>query len=166
MSRRSFLLGAVPSALVTVGIFTLLGFVLGVPAERYLRQVDAVALDGGVLVVLGLVSYLALRHIPPGDRQENPLGLPRRGARLVAGLGVDLAILSGSVVGLFELLDELLHRQPDGPLDSAAVSAAVLVGYVLLARRAAAGTAGERLMSVSYRRSVRRGEHADGLSAS
>ncbi|MBO0703615.1 MAG: DedA family protein, partial [Candidatus Dormibacteraeota bacterium] len=60
--RRRFLLGVLPATALWVFVYTALGFLFGIPAAHYLNRLQDLAIDGGLLVLLGLGTYFAVRR--------------------------------------------------------------------------------------------------------
>jgi membrane protein DedA with SNARE-associated domain len=148
---RVFLAGAIPAIVVWVTGFTLLGVLVGVPAERFLSHVQRLALQGVVLVLLGVIAYLGLRHIPPGVQRANALGRAPRLWRLLVSLVVDIGIVASVVSGIVEVARDVIgFGDPDGLIDVALVFAAITLSYVAVRRRGAGATAGEGLLDITY----------------
>ncbi len=148
-----FLLGLIPSVVLWVTGFTLLGVLVGVPAMRFLNQVQRLALDGVVLILIGVAAYLGLRHIPAAGRSNNALLTAPQPWRLALSLAIDAGIVASVVSGITELARDVLGLgDPDGLIDLALVFAAICLSYIAIARRAVGATAGESLLKVSYGR--------------
>ncbi|MGH7912569.1 MAG: DedA family protein, partial [Candidatus Dormibacteraceae bacterium] len=67
---RSYLAGMLPASLLWVTGVTLLGTVIGSRALPLLARFESLSLDGLALLVAGLASYLALRHLPALARRR------------------------------------------------------------------------------------------------
>ena len=57
--RRSFILAMVSSTFVWVGVYVALGILIGVPVEHFLDQLQKLAVQGAILIVMGVGCYLA-----------------------------------------------------------------------------------------------------------
>ena len=148
---RLFLTGAIPSIVLWVGGFTLLGILVGVPAEHMLSRVQRLAPEGAVLAVIGVAAYVGVRHIPPAERSHNALRQAPRAWRLLLSLSIDIGIVASVVFGITEVArDVLSFPDPDGLIDIGLVFAAIVLSYIAVARRGAGGTAGEGLLNITY----------------
>jgi membrane-associated protein len=149
--RRTFVLGLVPSVLVWVGVFTGLGVLVGLPLEQLLTRIDHALVDGGALLIVGLIGYLVARHVP--SRQgDDPLRASGGWAPLLLAAGIDLATIASIVAGADAIGRELLKNGGIDDVMDAAITIGVIVGAYLLAARGSVGrTAGEALLRVSYR---------------
>ncbi|HEY0408881.1 MAG TPA: VTT domain-containing protein [Candidatus Dormibacteraeota bacterium] len=148
--RSSFAAGLVTSVLAwTVG-FSLLGFLVGRPAERAIHRMQGAMPSLLLASVFALVILAALLHVPGRHGRVHP-----RGGRLrvaCAGL-VDLAVGSAVVAFVLEAVEQLPRQGgPASLLRDCAIGGAVILAYVAVSRRAAGATAGEGLLRVSYRR--------------
>jgi membrane protein DedA with SNARE-associated domain len=148
---RTFLLGAIPAIVLWLVVFTVIGILVGVPALASLSHVQHLAVTGAILVAIGAVTFIGIRHIPQGDAGAPTfLGAPLRWL-LVLSIGIDLTIASSIVSGVTELLREGLGLDdPDGIIDLALITAAIILFYVGVARRLVGATAGERLLGIRY----------------
>ncbi len=150
--QRDFLLGAVPAAALWVAAFTLVGALVGVPAEHVLRNFDQLVVRGIALVLVGAGAYLAALHVPAAASRLPP---PRSGSgswRVPAALAVDFGIVGSTAVGLGTVARFVLHSgDPDGYFDGLAIFAILALAYLVVIRRGAGTTAGESLLAVSYR---------------
>jgi hypothetical protein len=149
--QRDFLLGAIPAAALWVGSFTLLGALVGVPAEQVLRNVDQLAVRGAALVLVGAGAYLAALHVPAAASR---LAISRgsRSWRLPAALAVDLGIVGSIAAGLGLVARLVFHTEdPNGFFDSLAIFAVLALAYIFVSRRGVGATAGEAMLAVNYR---------------
>jgi membrane-associated protein len=146
---RTFFLGALPALLIWEAALTTLGVLVGLPAERFLTRFQQFGLSGGLLIILGGVSYLAVRRVS-GDRADPLEHLPLA-ARVGLALTIDAGMVSSIVAGLFAVGRRLLGLTTRGWVDLVVIVAIVIVAYVVVARRGAGGTAGEALLRVDYR---------------
>ncbi len=146
--RRTFVLGAVPAAFVWVISFTVLGIVVGVPAERYLEHLDKLAIRSGVLLAVGVGAFLALRYAPGGKNLLSAQGP----WRIPAAVAIDAGIV-GSVAAGLSIAVRLIFRshEPDNYFEILAAIGALVFLYIFLSRFQAGTTAGEAALAVSYR---------------
>lgn len=153
VDMRSFILGIIPTILLWVTGFTLLGMLVGLPAQHLLGRVGKLATDGVILLLVAVAGYLALRHIPPVGRETNAFQHAPRPGRLALALLVDLGIVSCLVLGLASLVRAGIGiGDIDGFVDFLAIVAVGVLGYALATRRGTGVTGGEALVGISYRR--------------
>jgi membrane protein DedA with SNARE-associated domain len=152
VNRRTFILGVAPTIAVWVPTFTLMGAVAGVPIERAMRHVNHLAIQGGLLLAIGLAAYLTARHIPMlGDSDKGLVASPGWKKISYAAM-VDVAAIASLVIGIDALAHLYFHmREPDGWNDVVVVIAVTAIMYVLTIRRSVGLTAGESLLRVTYR---------------
>jgi hypothetical protein len=132
-------------------VFTVIGLLVGVPALASLSHVQHLAVTAAVLVGIGAVTFLAIRRIPQDETGAPALLWAPARLLLVLSIAVDLAIASSIVSGAIELLGEGLGLgTPDGIIDLAFITAAIILLYVAVARRVVGATAGERLLGIRY----------------
>lgn len=148
---RVFLLGAVPAIVLWLVVLTLIGILVGVPALASLSHVQHLAVTGAGLVAIGAVTFVGIRHMPQGDAGAPAiLRAPLRWL-VVLSIVIDLTIASSVVSGVTQLLREGLGLDdPDGIIDLALITAAIVLLYVGVARRIVGSTAGERLLGIRY----------------
>ncbi len=152
---RTFVLGIIPPIALWVTGFTLLGLLVGVPAQRILGRADKVATDGVILLLVAVGGYFALRHIPAVARGDNALTLAPKRGRLALALLVDLALVSCLVLGVAGLVRMGIGiGDVDGFVDFLVIVVACVLGYALVARRGVGLTGGEALVGVRYRHGV------------
>lgn len=156
VTLRRFLVGAIPALVVWVAALVLIGDLVGRPAAALIGRVDNVILTGALLTVLGVASFLVVRHVPRARLDEDRLSSIPRWVRYLPALAVDLGIVGLIVTGSVSLAGHSVHllREVNGVVG---LSAVVLIGYVLAARRGAGATLGEGLFTVDFRSMVRRG---------
>jgi membrane-associated protein len=146
--RRSFILAMASSTVVWVGVYVALGILVGVPVERFLNQVQKLALQGAILVVMGIGCYIAVRKTPA----SSGAGLVRvpRWVRVVLAAALDVGVVASVITGLLALARLLGFGLGAGWVD--AVIALLVVGafYVIVARRSGGATVGEVLLQTSY----------------
>jgi len=154
VSIRSFLLGVVPAIVVWVTAFTLLGMLVGLPAQHFLGRAGRILTDGVVLLAVGAAGYLALRHIPPVVRGDNAFQHTPRPGQLVIALLVDLAIVGCLVFGIASLVRAGVGiGDVDGFVDVVVIAVLALGSYVAATRGGWGVTGGEALVGVSYHQS-------------
>lgn len=147
--RRTFIIGMVPATVVWVVAFTILGAVVGIPVERFLNSFQKLAVQGGILVVMGVVSYLAIRRTPA----SGGAGLVRvpRPVRIGLAVAVDVGVIASITTGLLALVTRLFGGGIGlGWLEAGVALLAVLIFYVVVARRGAGATVGESLLQTTY----------------
>jgi membrane-associated protein len=152
VGQRRFLTGAIPALVVWLLAFTGVGALIGVPAERLVGQVDRYLISGALLLLLGLGAFLAVRHVPEVERNEVQLTVVPVGWRVLLALSVDLGIIASFITGIDRFVARAIHPgQPLGRVnDVIAVTALVAIPYVVVLRRIANATLGERLFDAQY----------------
>jgi len=162
-------MGLIPSVVIWVILFTAAGAVAGVPVEHLLRAVDQVALDGAILLMVGLAGYLAARHAPSRRSGEVVLLWAPASWRLVLALAIDVATVACVIAGGDALGRGLLGIGGiNDVVDAGTTVGLTAVGYIVATRGGLGLTAGEALFRVTYRsRRWRRvpPEHRPGLAA-
>lgn len=150
VSPGTFLLGVIPAIVIWLAGYTLLGVLVGVPALAFLNHVQHVAVTGGALALIGLITVIAIRRVPPARNLGHTVIWVSR--PLVAALAVAIDMLiAGVFSGTTELVPDWLGFDgPDGVLSLAVIVAVVVLLYVGAARGVMGGTAGERLTGVRY----------------
>ncbi len=167
VGRRHFLAGAVPALVVWLLVLTGAGALMGLPAQHLVGQVDTYLVSGALLVLLGLCTFFAVRHVPAVERSAIPLAVVAVRWRITLALGVDLGIVATLITGIDRFVARAIHPgQPLGRVnDVIAVTAAVVIPYVIVSRHIARATLGERLFAAHYRavlpRRVRRQRRRD-----
>jgi membrane-associated protein len=153
---RRFLIGAVPALVVWVAALVLIGDLVGRPAAALISRVDNLILTGGLLMVLGVGSFLVVRRVPRDRIDEDRMSAVPRSLRYLLALAVDLGIVGSIVTGLAGIAGHFLHllREVDGVVG---LSVVVVIGYVIAARRGAGATLGEGLFTVDFRSVLRLG---------
>jgi membrane-associated protein len=153
VDKRTFFAGALPAIVIWAAFFTMLGVLVGVPAEHFLRDVERLAVTGALFVLLGAGAYLAVRRVPSADERPAVLEEVPGKLRIVLALLVDLGIIATVVAGFDRVtLSALQQLHPAKLTDVAILVSGAIVLYVVAARRGPGGTAGEGLFDVSYRR--------------
>jgi membrane protein DedA with SNARE-associated domain len=153
---RRFLMGAVPALIVWMAALVLIGDLVGRPAEGLISRVDNILLTGVLLMVLGVGSFLVVRHVPRARIEEDRMSTVPRSLRYLLALAVDLGIVGSIVIGLVSVAGHFLHilREVNGVVG---LSVVVVIGYVIAARRGAGATLGEGLFTVNFRSVLRLG---------
>jgi membrane-associated protein len=146
--RRSFIIAMVSSTVVWVGVYVALGILIGVPVEHFLDQIQKLAVQGAILIVMGVGCYLAVRKTP----SSSGAGLVRvpRWVRVVLAALLDIGVVASIVTGLLALGRLLGVGFGSGWIDGVVVLLVVGAFYVIVARRSAGATAGEVLLQTSY----------------
>jgi len=119
-----------------------------VPVEHFLDQLQKLALQGAILIVMGVGCYLAVRKTP----SSSGAGLVRvpRWVRVVLAALLDIGVVASIVTGLLALGRLLGVGFGSGWVDGVVVLLVVGAFYVIVARRSAGATAGEVLLQTSY----------------
>ena len=147
--RRTFLVAIVPTTAAWVLTFTVLGAVVGIPVEHFFNKAAMLALEGVILVGMGVGAYIAIRHTPPSS-ESGVLRAPRS-VRIVGAVVIDLAVLASVVTGVTELGRRVVNMSfGDGWLEAAAILFVSVLFYVVVARRGPGATMGESLMQTTY----------------
>lgn len=151
VESRVFLLGAVPAILVWILVCVGLGIVVGVPALSSLSHVQHLAVTGGSLVAIGALTFVGVRHIPQGDARAPTLLHAPFPMLMALSIAIDAAIAISVVSGVTELIRQGFGLDdPDGVIDLALITGAIILFYVGVARRLIGATAGERLLGIRY----------------
>ena len=145
VNLRTFLLGALPALLVWEMVWVFLGIVVGLPVAHLLGRFERVALRGGVLILLAVVAWYAIRHASDEERA----GVARIAPRLRASLAlvVDAGIVFSAVGGILAIIRRLVHLGASSWLEPL-TAACVLVALLLVGRTRQ--TPGERLFETHY----------------
>lgn len=149
VDRQRFLLGVAPSAVLWVILCIVIGVVAGVPAARFLGQLQGLILQGGILVVAGVGGYIAIRRIPEGGRA----GLIRLPANLrsILALGIDMALIGAVVAGVLAVMRPVTRVGAiAGWIDIVVVMAVIAIFYSIATHRGRRATAGETLLGTNY----------------
>ncbi|HEX8917535.1 MAG TPA: VTT domain-containing protein [Chloroflexota bacterium] len=148
---RIFLVGVVPAIVLWLGVFTVIGILVGIPALASLSHVQHLAVTGAGLVAIGALTFLGVRHIPQGEVAAPALRRVSLHWLVVLSIGIDLIIAVSVISGFIELLHEGFGLDdPDGIIDLALITGVIILFYVGVARRLIGSTAGERLLGVRY----------------
>ncbi len=149
VDRRSFVLGVAASAVLWVSVYIVVGVVAGVPAARFLGELQSLMLQGGILVVVGVGGYFAIRRIPEGGRA----GLMRLPANLrsILALGVDMTLIGAVVAGVLAIVRPVTGVGAiAGWIDIVVVVVVIAVFYAIATHRGRRATAGETLLGTHY----------------
>jgi len=149
IERRAFLVGIVPTTVGWVVTFAFLGAVVGIPVEHFFNRAAMLALEGVILVAMGVGAYVAIRHTPPPS-ESGVLRAPRSTRILMATI-IDLAVLASVVIGITQVGGRIV-RLSFGPewLEGPVILFVSVVFYVVAARRGPGATVGESLMQTTY----------------
>ncbi|GAC1339987.1 MAG: hypothetical protein NVSMB29_08210 [Candidatus Dormibacteria bacterium] len=150
--RRRFLIGALPAMVVWCVFFTLVGVVVGRPAEAAYFRVERLLVSGALFIALGVAGFLAARHVPPSEERSGLLLPMPKFWRYAIALALDLGTVGSIFAGVERIAHYVIHARPDGRNDIALLVTAVVIAYIVITRRSSGGTVGERLMDVTYRK--------------
>jgi len=154
--RRTFVIGMVPSTAIWVVVFVLLGMLVGIPIEHFFNQLAQLAIQGGILLLLGIGGYLAIRHAPVRER-EPLVNVPSWLRTSVAAL-IDFGVVASIVTGLLTIASPFTGvNLITGVADIAVVMAAVAALYLFVTTHGAGATVGEALLHTVYLRRRARG---------
>jgi membrane protein DedA with SNARE-associated domain len=154
---RVFASGAVPALVVWLAAWVGIGYAVGAPAEHLLHGFERLATSGLLLVAAGAGAYLAIRRVPSADEEiEEMMSRVPSAGRLALALILDFGVVTTMVSGADRIIRAAFHIRHVGLRDFLILIGAVIVVYVVITRRGPGGTAGERLLSVSYRVRIRR----------
>jgi membrane protein DedA with SNARE-associated domain/DNA-binding transcriptional ArsR family regulator len=144
----TFLEGMLPATALWVAVFMALGALVGVPVERFLTNVERLAVQGGLLVLVGVGVYLAARKTPAG----HGAGLVRlpRWARIVIAAAIDMGVVGSIITGLLALGRLAGIGFKASWVDAVVAALVVAAFYVVVARRSGGATVGEALVRTSY----------------
>ncbi|MHB1527118.1 MAG: VTT domain-containing protein [Candidatus Dormibacteria bacterium] len=157
--RRTFLVGLVPSTAIWVVVFVMLGILVGIPVEHFLSQLARLAVQGAILLVIGIGGYLAIRRAPARER-EPLVNLPTW-ARTALAVFIDLGVVASILTGLLSIARRITGTGFIASwADGVVVVAAVAALYLFVTRRGTGATVGEALLHTVYLR--RRGRTDSG----
>jgi membrane protein DedA with SNARE-associated domain/DNA-binding transcriptional ArsR family regulator len=149
VKRRTFLEGLIPSTAIWVGVYVAVGVVAGIPVEHFLTRVARLAVQGAILLVIGVGGYLAIRRAPAHGR-EPLVNLPRWVKTLLAAL-VDLGVVATILTGLLAIVRRATGTDFSASwADVAVVVAALAFLYLFVTRRSTGATVGEALLHTVY----------------
>jgi len=149
VERRTFLLGITPATVGWVLVFVVLGAAVGLPVEHFLGEVQKLAVQGGILLAMGLGGFVAIRRVPPGDR-GTLVRVPDT-VRLILALGVDLGLVASLLSGVVAVVRRLVGAGViAGWADALVVATGIGFFYLIITRRGTGATAGEALLRTTY----------------
>lgn len=149
---RTFATGAVPALAVWCAAWVSLGVGVGAPAAHLLSRVERLVTSGILLVAAGAGAYLAIRKVPHADPElEGVMRHVPSAERLTLALLLDFGVVATIVSGADRIIRAAAHIRHVGHHDLLVLIGAVIAVYVVVTRRGAGATAGERLLRVSYR---------------
>jgi membrane-associated protein len=162
VKRRTFLEGLIPSTALWVCVYVAIGVVAGIPVEHFLTKLARLAVQGAILLVIGVGGYIAIRRAPAHGR-EPMVNLPIWVKTALAAL-VDLGVVATILTGLLAIVRRLSGTDFSASwADLAVVVAALAVLYLFVTRRSTGATVGEALLHTVY---LPRHEAADATGAS
>jgi membrane protein DedA with SNARE-associated domain/DNA-binding transcriptional ArsR family regulator len=146
--RSTFLLGMVPATVIWLAVYIALGVLVGVPIEHFFTAVQKLAIQGGILVVMGLGCYFLIRRTPA----SSGAGLVRlpRPVRVVIAAVLDIGVVASVSTGLLALGRLFGLGLQAGWVDPVVALLVVAGFYVVVARRSSGVTVGEALLQTSY----------------
>ncbi len=154
---RIFATGAIPALVVWVAVWVGLGVAVGAPVELFLSHFERLATSGLLLMAAGAGAYLAIRRVPSADEEiEGMISRVPSAGRLALALILDFGVVATIVSGADRIIRAAAHIRHVGLRDFLVLIGAVIVVYVVITRRGPGGTAGERLVNVTYRVRLRR----------
>jgi len=149
VDRRRFILGMVPASVAWVAVFFALGLLVGLPVAHFFSQVQMLAVQGVILLAIGLGGYFALRH-NPGASASGLTRLPH-GQRVALAAVIDIGVVLSVVTGVLALARRVLGLGLGaGWFDGAAALLIVALFYIVIARQGAGATVGESLLQARY----------------
>jgi membrane-associated protein len=145
---RTFAVGMIPATVIWLAVYVALGVLVGVPIEHFLTAVQKLAVQGGILVVMGLGCYFLVRRTPA----SSGAGLVRlpRAVRVVIAAILDIGVVASITTGLLALGRLLGFGLQAGWVDPVVALLVVAGFYVVIARRSSGVTVGEALLQTSY----------------
>ena len=146
--RSTFLLGMVPATVVWIAVYVALGVLVGDPIEHFLTEVQRLAIQGAILLAMGVGCYFVIRRTPA----SSGAGLVRvpRPVRVVIAAALDIGVVASVTTGLLALGRLLGFGLQAGWVDLVVALLVVAGFYVVIARRSGGATMGEALLQTSY----------------
>ena len=146
--RTTFLLGMAPATVIWLAVYVALGVLVGVPIEHFFTAVQKLAIQGAILVAMGVGCYFLIRRTPA----SSGAGLVRvpRPARVVIAAVLDIGVVASVTTGLLALARLLGFGLQAGWVDPVVALLVVAGFYVVIARRSSGATVGEALLQTSY----------------
>jgi len=149
VKRRTFMEGIIPSTAIWVCVYVAVGVVAGIPVEHFLTKVARLAVQGAILLVIGVGGYLAMRRAPAHGR-EPLVNLPGWAKTVFAAL-VDLGVVATILTGLLAIVRRVSGTDFSASwADLAVVVAALGFIYLFITRRSTGATVGEALLHTVY----------------
>jgi DNA-binding transcriptional ArsR family regulator len=129
-------------------VYVALGVLVGVPIEHFFTSVQKLAVQGAILVVMGVGCYFVIRRTPA----SSGAGLVRvpRSVRVVVAAALDIGVVASVTTGLLALARLFGIGVRAGWVDAVVALLVVAGFYVVIARRSGGATAGEALLQTSY----------------
>ncbi|MGI8608331.1 MAG: hypothetical protein ACR2MY_03760, partial [Candidatus Dormibacteria bacterium] len=159
VERRRFVVALVPATVMWVLFYVAIGAAVGIPAQRFFDRAAMLVVQAVILVVCIVGAFLAVRRVP----HSSDSGLTRtpRPLRSALAIVIDLAVLTGVVIAVWEIVERLLPHGFGPPLlQQAVILLLSLALYVVAARRGPGATMGEALLQTTYTRARRVAEPA------
>ncbi|MGD1032881.1 MAG: VTT domain-containing protein [Candidatus Dormibacteria bacterium] len=146
--RTTFLLGMAPATVIWIAVYVALGVLVGVPIEHFFTAVQKLAIQGAILVAMGVGCYFLIRRTPA----SSGAGLVRvpRPVRVVIAAILDIGVVASVTTGLIALGRLLGFGLQAGWVDPVVALLVVAGFYVVIARRSSGATVGEALLQTSY----------------
>jgi len=146
--RTTFLLGMAPATVIWLAVYVALGVLVGVPIEHFFTAVQKLAIQGAILVAMGVGCYFLIRRTPA----SSGAGLVRvpRPVRVVIAALLDIGVVASVTTGLIALARLLGFGLQAGWVDPVVALLVVAGFYVVIARRSSGATVGEALLQTSY----------------
>jgi membrane protein DedA with SNARE-associated domain/DNA-binding transcriptional ArsR family regulator len=146
--RSTFLLGVVPATVAWMAVYVALGVLVGVPIEHFLTEVQRLAVQGAILLAMGVGCYFVIRRTPA----SSGAGLVRvpRPVRVVIAALLDIGVVASVTTGLLALGRLVGFGLQAGWVDLVVALLVVAGFYVVIARRSGGATVGEALLQTSY----------------
>jgi DNA-binding transcriptional ArsR family regulator/uncharacterized membrane protein len=146
--RSTFLLGMVPATVAWMAVYVALGVLVGVPIEHFLTEVQRLAVQGAILLAMGVGCYFVIRRTPA----SSGAGLVRvpRPVRVVIAAALDIGVVASVTTGLLALGRLVGFGLQAGWVDLVVALLVVAGFYVVIARRSGGATVGEALLQTSY----------------
>jgi membrane-associated protein len=142
---RTFVIGALPALALWEVFWVFAGLLIGLPIEHLLGRFERLAVRGGILILLGAVSWFAIRHASPDQRGGVIRIAPR--LRATMALVADAAIVATVIFGGFAVGRRFLRVEADGWIELLA-AAVVLIALLVIGR--SRQTPGELLFETQY----------------
>ncbi len=146
LDARVFLRGMLPAAAGWVTAYIAIGVFVGVPAERLVGNVQALALRAGAILLVLAIGYVIVRRVPVRRSRDQPTPpRPTTRPRRLAAFGIDVLTIAGAVA-LLDAVTGLELGNLNYPITTTVVLTGLSVLYVVIARRSRGQTLGERLV--------------------